>query len=109
MSLKAQTHFNTIHIVQVISPHWLPHPRLILPNASHAYAPALPPHLRPHTPALTIFRLKWCPPNMPPTPLTILMLVKSPPDNSLTPLTILMLVECPPDMALTPLTILMLV
>ncbi|MBW0585484.1 hypothetical protein O181_125199 [Austropuccinia psidii MF-1] len=42
MSLKAQTHSNTIRNVWVISPHWLPHPRLILPNASHAYAPAPP-------------------------------------------------------------------
>ncbi|MBW0488710.1 hypothetical protein O181_028425 [Austropuccinia psidii MF-1] len=42
MSLKAQTHFNTIHNVRVISPHWLPHPHLIRPNASHAYKPAPP-------------------------------------------------------------------
>ncbi|MBW0587678.1 hypothetical protein O181_127393 [Austropuccinia psidii MF-1] len=56
MSLKAQTHFNTIRNVWVISPHWLVHPHLILPNASHAYAAALPsrsdsnttPHLHPH-------------------------------------------------------------
>ncbi|MBW0537691.1 hypothetical protein O181_077406 [Austropuccinia psidii MF-1] len=27
ISLKAQTHFNTICNVWVISPHWLPHPR----------------------------------------------------------------------------------
>ncbi|MBW0566688.1 hypothetical protein O181_106403 [Austropuccinia psidii MF-1] len=81
MSLKAQTHFNTIRNVWVISPHWLAHPHLIRPDASHAYAPALPPHLRPHhslrfhTPALTIFMLMWCPPYMPPTPLAILTLV----------------------------------
>ncbi|MBW0559432.1 hypothetical protein O181_099147 [Austropuccinia psidii MF-1] len=42
MSLKAQTHFNTIRNVWVISPHWLPHPHLIHPNALHAYAPAPP-------------------------------------------------------------------
>ncbi|MBW0577520.1 hypothetical protein O181_117235 [Austropuccinia psidii MF-1] len=27
MSLKSQTHFNTIHNIQVISPHWLPPPQ----------------------------------------------------------------------------------
>ncbi|MBW0584320.1 hypothetical protein O181_124035 [Austropuccinia psidii MF-1] len=43
MSLKAQTNFNTICNAWVISPHWLQHPHLILPNASHAYAPAPPP------------------------------------------------------------------
>ncbi|MBW0540341.1 hypothetical protein O181_080056 [Austropuccinia psidii MF-1] len=42
MSLKAQTHFNTIHNVWVISPHWLPHPHLIRPDASHAYEPTPP-------------------------------------------------------------------
>ncbi|MBW0521685.1 hypothetical protein O181_061400 [Austropuccinia psidii MF-1] len=40
MSLKAQTHFNTICNVWVISPHWLTHPHLICPKASHAYTPA---------------------------------------------------------------------
>ncbi|MBW0529304.1 hypothetical protein O181_069019 [Austropuccinia psidii MF-1] len=42
MSLKAQTHFNTICNVWVISPHWLAHPHLIRPNSSHAYVPAPP-------------------------------------------------------------------
>ncbi|MBW0575663.1 hypothetical protein O181_115378 [Austropuccinia psidii MF-1] len=42
MSLKAQTHFNTIRNVWVISPHCLPNPHLIRPNALHAYAPAPP-------------------------------------------------------------------
>ncbi|MBW0560044.1 hypothetical protein O181_099759 [Austropuccinia psidii MF-1] len=42
MSLKAQTDFNTTRNVRVISPHWLLHPRLILPTSLHAYAPALP-------------------------------------------------------------------
>ncbi|MBW0571610.1 hypothetical protein O181_111325 [Austropuccinia psidii MF-1] len=57
--------------------------------------PTLPPHLGPHhslrfhTPSLTIFKLTWCPPKMPPPPLTILML-------------------CPPNMPPTVLTILML-
>ncbi|MBW0586165.1 hypothetical protein O181_125880 [Austropuccinia psidii MF-1] len=27
ISLRAQTHFNTIHNIWVISPHWLPPPR----------------------------------------------------------------------------------
>ncbi|MBW0479842.1 hypothetical protein O181_019557 [Austropuccinia psidii MF-1] len=89
MLLKAQTHFNTICNVWVISPHCLAHPHLIRPNASHAYAPAPPsrsdsdtaPHLLPHhslrfhTPTLTIYMLTWFPPDMPPTPLAILTLV----------------------------------
>ncbi|MBW0517625.1 hypothetical protein O181_057340 [Austropuccinia psidii MF-1] len=54
------------------------------------------------TPALTIFMLTWCPPNMPPTPLAILTLVYFPPDMLLTLLTILTLVECPPNMLPTP-------
>ncbi|MBW0567516.1 hypothetical protein O181_107231 [Austropuccinia psidii MF-1] len=39
---QSQTHFNTICNVWVISPHWLPHPHLICPDASHAYAPTPP-------------------------------------------------------------------
>ncbi|MBW0560385.1 hypothetical protein O181_100100 [Austropuccinia psidii MF-1] len=42
MSLKAQTPFNTICNVWVISPHWLAHPCPIFPNALHAYVPAPP-------------------------------------------------------------------
>ncbi|MBW0517897.1 hypothetical protein O181_057612 [Austropuccinia psidii MF-1] len=43
MSLKAQTHFNTICNVWVISPHWLPHAHLICPDALHACGPHRPP------------------------------------------------------------------
>ncbi|MBW0555089.1 hypothetical protein O181_094804 [Austropuccinia psidii MF-1] len=85
VSLKAQTHFNTIHNVRVISPLWLPHPHLIRHNYLHVYEPALPsrldsdtaPPLRPHhslrfhTPAHTIFMLTWCTPNMLPTSLIL--------------------------------------
>ncbi|MBW0592062.1 hypothetical protein O181_131777, partial [Austropuccinia psidii MF-1] len=42
MSIKAQTHFNTIRNVWVISPHWLAPPHLIRPDALQAYAPAPP-------------------------------------------------------------------
>ncbi|MBW0575458.1 hypothetical protein O181_115173 [Austropuccinia psidii MF-1] len=42
MSLKAQTHFNTICNVWKISPLWLPHSHLIHLDALHAYAPAPP-------------------------------------------------------------------
>ncbi|MBW0577222.1 hypothetical protein O181_116937 [Austropuccinia psidii MF-1] len=53
--------------------------------------PRLPPNLCPHhslcfhTPGLTIFMLRWCPPNIPPTLLAILTLVWCPPDTALHP------------------------
>ncbi|MBW0514960.1 hypothetical protein O181_054675 [Austropuccinia psidii MF-1] len=58
------------------SPHRPPDETLTLP--SH-----LRPHhsLRFHTPALTIFMLTWCTPNMLPTPL-ILTLTECPPDTT---------------------------
>ncbi|MBW0583254.1 hypothetical protein O181_122969 [Austropuccinia psidii MF-1] len=51
MSLKAQTHFNTIRNVWVISPHWLPHHP---PNLPRCFA-----CLRART-ALQM-RLRYCP------------------------------------------------
>ncbi|MBW0517380.1 hypothetical protein O181_057095 [Austropuccinia psidii MF-1] len=125
MSLKAQTHFNTIHNVRVISPHWLlppqrlaclrtrtapPSPPSPLLTLSHpaltiltlAYLPSL--RLRSALPALlTILTLVEYPPNMLPTQLTILALTECPPNMLLTQLTILTLVECPPNMLPTPL------
>ncbi|MBW0571056.1 hypothetical protein O181_110771 [Austropuccinia psidii MF-1] len=56
MSLKAQTHFNTIHNVWVITPHGATQQFGMLIFVHHAYVPApppdetptLPPNLRPH-------------------------------------------------------------
>ncbi|MBW0481094.1 hypothetical protein O181_020809 [Austropuccinia psidii MF-1] len=55
MSLKAQTHFNTICNFWVISPHWLPPPRCVAYLCART-APHLCPHhsLCFHTPTLTI-------------------------------------------------------
>ncbi|MBW0497213.1 hypothetical protein O181_036928 [Austropuccinia psidii MF-1] len=82
MSLKAQTHFNTIRNVWVITPHGATQHMLTLPHPPPDETPTLPPHRRPHhslcfpTPAsyspwLTIFTLLQGPqvmPLMPPSP-----------------------------------------
>ncbi|MBW0565647.1 hypothetical protein O181_105362 [Austropuccinia psidii MF-1] len=92
MSLKAQTHFNTIYNVWVITPHGATQQfgiRRLLPHHLHAYAPTPPPdetlklhpelgphhYLRFYTPQLTIFTLLKPPQDetrMPPSPLPTL-------------------------------------
>ncbi|MBW0553833.1 hypothetical protein O181_093548 [Austropuccinia psidii MF-1] len=108
MSLKAQTHFNTIGNVQVISPHWLPPPQRL---ACFRARTALQMRLR-HCPPISVLTTPYAftPPPLPflrsksalPTPL-ILTLAECPPNMLLTLLTILMLAECPPNMLPTPL------
>ncbi|MBW0531358.1 hypothetical protein O181_071073 [Austropuccinia psidii MF-1] len=139
MSLKAQTHFNTICNVWVITPHGATQQPATPPDET----PTLPPHLRPHhslcfrtptssSPPLTILMLLWGPeimPPMPPSPplmppCTHLLWSAFPtclqhrlPSLRLHSALLTCLprclpslrLQCPPNMPLTPLTILILV
>ncbi|MBW0488429.1 hypothetical protein O181_028144 [Austropuccinia psidii MF-1] len=126
MSLKAQTHFNTIRNVWVITPHGATKQFGILTFVDEMTSTPLPghltplpcllsrlnllPHPRPILPMLSMLRCPHHPPDEAPTLpsplLTIFMLTECPPNMALTPHTILMLTWCPPDMPPTQLTIL---
>ncbi|MBW0481791.1 hypothetical protein O181_021506 [Austropuccinia psidii MF-1] len=121
MSLKAQTHFNTIRNVWVITPHGATQPFGMLTFVDQMTSAAPPGHLT-HLPCLLSHL------NLPPHPrlilptLSMLRCLYHPPDEvpTLPPhffphhylcfhtptLTLFTLVECPPNMALTLRTIL---
>ncbi|MBW0535160.1 hypothetical protein O181_074875 [Austropuccinia psidii MF-1] len=86
MSLKAQTHFNTIRNVWVFSTHWLPPPQRLACLRAHT---ALQMRLR-HCPPISVLNTPYA---FTPPPLPSLCAWSA----LLTLLTILMLAQCPPD------------